>query len=183
MISTQRCLLRTYAEEDIEPIIAFYQKNEQFLKPWEPQRTQSIFTKSYWQQAIKKNILDYDEKKALPLLIVNKKTQALMGFIHFNNFEYEPFLNCRVGYKLGEEYQGQAYMYESLQAAMAYIFNETKIRRIEANFIPNNKRSERLLKKLGFEVHGIAPAYLQINGQWQDHCLSSLLKDVFNKKN
>lgn len=181
MISSQRCFLRPYEVEDINKIIEFYKINELFLKPWEPERPKDFFTDAYWQQTIKKHKKNYEDKKSLPLLMFNKDSQNLIGFIHFNNFEYEPFLNCRLGYKLGEKYQAHGYMFESLQATITYVFHQTPIRRIEANFIPSNVRSERLLKKLGFQVHGIAPAYLQIDGQWQDHSLSSLLKDVFNK--
>jgi ribosomal-protein-alanine N-acetyltransferase len=51
-----------------------------------------------------------------------------------------------------------------------------------ANHLPHNKRSEALLKKLGFEREGYAKDYLQIDGQWQDHVLNSrLAPDVLSE--
>jgi ribosomal-protein-alanine N-acetyltransferase len=35
-------------------------------------------------------------------------------------------------------------------------------------------RSGRLLRALGFVVEGYARDYLQINGRWEDHILTSL---------
>ncbi|MDP7357271.1 MAG: GNAT family N-acetyltransferase [Pseudomonadales bacterium] len=45
-----------------------------------------------------------------------------------------------------------------------YIFNELKLHRIIANYLPRNKRSGALLKRLGFEIEGKARELLKING-------------------
>lgn len=47
--------------------------------------------------------------------------------------------------------------------------------RIMANYMPHNHRSGNLLKKIGFKPEGYAKAYLQINGEWQDYILMSLI--------
>lgn len=44
-----------------------------------------------------------------------------------------------------------------------------------ANYLPQNQRSAALLKRLGFSVEGYARDYLKINGEWQDHILTSLV--------
>lgn len=46
--------------------------------------------------------------------------------------------------------------------------------RIMAAYLPYNQRSGKLLKRLGFIVEGYARDYLTIDGQWQDHILTSL---------
>ncbi|MBE9234176.1 30S ribosomal protein S5 alanine N-acetyltransferase, partial [Cuspidothrix issatschenkoi LEGE 03284] len=43
-----------------------------------------------------------------------------------------------------------------------------------ANYMPHNRRSAKVLKRLGFVVEGYATDYLMINGQWEDHILTSL---------
>ena len=47
--------------------------------------------------------------------------------------------------------------------------------RIIAAYLPHNQRSGKLLKQLGFVVEGYARDDLMINGQWQDHILTSLI--------
>ena len=51
-----------------------------------------------------------------------------------------------------------------------------------ANYMPDNLRSAALLKRLGFEVEGLAKNYLYINGQWRDHVLTSLTNADWNPR-
>ena len=71
--------------------------------------------------------------------------------------------------------QGKGIMFEILSAAIPYIFFRLNIHRIMANYMPVNKRSGALLERLGFEREGIAKAYVQIAGKWEDHVLTSLI--------
>ena len=65
-------------------------------------------------------------------------------------------------------------MSEALRAATAHVFSAMELHRIEANYLPENLRSGRLLLRLGFEVQGYARRYLYIDGAWRDHVLTAL---------
>ncbi|BBN52682.1 hypothetical protein TRE132_08070 [Pseudomonas chlororaphis subsp. aurantiaca] len=69
-------------------------------------------------------------------------------------------------------------MHEALQTAIGHMFDELKLHRIMANYIPDNQRSAALLERLGFEREGYARAYLQIAGRWQDHVLTARVNDA-----
>ena len=73
-------------------------------------------------------------------------------------------------------------MAEALQAAINYVFQELNMHRVMANYIPENRRSGNVLKKLGFVVEGYAREYLFINGQWQDHVLTSLTNKAWQAR-
>ena len=47
--------------------------------------------------------------------------------------------------------------------------------RLQANHVPENERSARVLERLGFEREGYARDYLFIGGRWRDHVLTALL--------
>ncbi|MNR55956.1 ribosomal-protein-S5-alanine N-acetyltransferase [compost metagenome] len=47
-----------------------------------------------------------------------------------------------------------------------------------AHYMPENERSGALLKRLGFEVEGLARDYLKINGAWRDHVLTARINDA-----
>jgi len=64
-------------------------------------------------------------------------------------------------------------MFEILEGAIHYMFTDQAIHRVMANYIPGNERSEKLLSRLGFEREGLAKSYLQIDGRWRDHVLTS----------
>ncbi len=79
-----------------------------------------------------------------------------------------------MGYSLDKDYEGKGVMFEALQTAIQFMFEEKHIHRIMANHLPQNQRSANLLKRLNFVQEGIAKEYLFINGRWQDHILNSL---------
>jgi ribosomal-protein-alanine N-acetyltransferase len=66
-------------------------------------------------------------------------------------------------------------MKEIVNHAISYSFNDLRLHRIMANYMPVNDRSAGLLKNLGFQQEGLAKEYLLINGKWEDHVLTSLL--------
>ena len=59
----------------------------------------------------------------------------------------------------------------------AKLFQELRMHRIMANYLPTNERSGSLLRRLGFKVEGYARDYIYINGAWRDHILTSLVND------
>ena len=64
-------------------------------------------------------------------------------------------------------------MREPLTTAIHFVFQVYGLHRIMANYRPENQRSGQLLAGLDFEIEGRARAYLNINGEWADHILSS----------
>jgi ribosomal-protein-alanine N-acetyltransferase len=68
-------------------------------------------------------------------------------------------------------------MSEAVAKATQCMFETQNIHRIMANYMPSNERSARLLQKLGFIIEGHAKKYLLINGQWEDHILTSLTNE------
>lgn len=57
------------------------------------------------------------------------------------------------------------------------IFDDMKLHRIEANIMPKNKQSLKVVEKLGFYDEGLAYKYLKINGKWEDHIHMVLLNN------
>jgi ribosomal-protein-alanine N-acetyltransferase len=66
-------------------------------------------------------------------------------------------------------------MRRALKTACQWMFAEKGLHRIMAAYIPRNVRSANVLESLGFEKEGLAKQYLLIDGQWQDHVLTSLI--------
>ncbi|MEZ4818537.1 MAG: GNAT family N-acetyltransferase [Bdellovibrionota bacterium] len=175
MIKTERLNLRIPGAHDIPDILQFYQANKAHLAPWDPVTPPGFYTADYWQEKVAQAQAEYQQKQSLRLLLRLMDDQTLIGMVHVTQIERGPFQNCRVGYKLAQTHQGSGYMFEALQSVIRYVFQTLHLHRIEANYIPSNARSGKLLERLGFTKHGIAPQYLHIAGKWQDHMLTSLL--------
>ena len=103
---------------------------------------------------------------------------AVVGVCNFSNFVRGPFQACYLGYSLDHRFEGRGLMMEALRASTAYAFEQLRLHRIMANYIPTNERSGRLLRRLGFVPEGYARDYLLIDGRWQDHILTSLTNSI-----
>ncbi len=182
MIETNRCLLRLATMEDAQGIIDFYIQNKDHLAPWDPKIPEDFYTLSYWNKKIEDYKNEFDQNSSLRLLIIFQENNKIIGMINFTNFERGPFQNCRLGYKIGKEYEGKSLMYESLRESISYLFSKYNLHRVEANYIPVNSRSGNVLKRVGFTENGIAKDYLYINGKWQDHILTSLINKSWKKR-
>ena len=88
----------------------------------------------------------------------------------FSNILRGAFCSCMAGYKLGKEYCGNGYMYETLYTLIPVICKDLSIHRIEAMVMPGNTPSISLLNRLHFTEEGYLRSFAQINGVWEDHC-------------
>ncbi|MBW4562029.1 MAG: ribosomal protein S5-alanine N-acetyltransferase [Mojavia pulchra JT2-VF2] len=175
LINSDRLLLRIGIQEDIPQILKYFNQNKTYLTPYYPDWAEGFFTKKYWYFQIENNLLEFLNDHSLKLFIYPKKSLTeIIGTINFSNFVRGAAHFCFVGYSLAEAEQGKGYMTEALKAATQYTFQELNMHRIMANYMPHNQRSGNVLKRLGFVVEGYARDYLLINGQWQDHILTSL---------
>ncbi|NMG11595.1 GNAT family N-acetyltransferase [Brasilonema sp. UFV-L1] len=175
-ITTERLLLRLATKEDIPAILKFFSENKTYLTPFSPVWLDNFFTEEYWQNSIDNNYLEFTNGISLKLFIFSKTHQPnIIGYINFANFVRGAAQYCNVGYGLAEGEQGKGYMTEGLQAGIRYVFQNLKMHRVMANYMPHNQRSGNVLRRLGFVVEGYARDYLLINGKWQDHILTSLI--------
>ncbi len=175
-IETKRLNIRLAKKEDIGEIINFFKRNDDHLSPWSPEQPKNFYDREFWFDCIQQYQKEFEKDLSLRMCLFNK-TGQLIGRCNFTNFERGPFQNCRLGYMIDQEYEGQGIMSEALRALIPYVFNELKLHRIEANAIVGNTRSRKLLEKLGFTEHGVSKKYLKIDGKWQDHVLTSLIAE------
>ena len=80
-------------------------------------------------------------------------------------------------YQRNKDEINQGYMTEAIKTAVDYAFKELNLHRIEANIMPKNKASLKVVEKLGFINEGISKKYLKINGSWEDHIHMVLLNE------
>lgn len=176
LIKTDRLILRLPNEADSVHFQAFDERNIGHMSPWrsatgEPKKdhkSQLI----QWEQEFKEG------KSVRFLLFLRDNPEGeIVGFCNFSQIFRGPFQACYLGYHIDAALQGKGLMSEAVAKAIDYMFEKQKLHRIMANYMPSNERSARLLHKLGFVVEGHAKKYLLINGQWEDHILTSLTNE------
>ena len=68
-------------------------------------------------------------------------------------------------------------MTEAIKRTVQIMFDDFELHRIEANVVPRNSRSLKVMEKLGFEKEGLSKRYLEINGKWEDHIHFAVYND------
>ena len=176
MIETKRLLLRPARPSDIPALIRYYTDNREHLVPWEPAWPEGFLTERFWQSQLAHQAEQARAGSALRLLMFQRSARkVVIGAINFTAIQRGAFQGCVLGYSLAEGKQGNGFMTEGLEAAIAFTFAELRLHRVMANYIPRNVRSGRLLGRLGFVIEGYARDYLLVNGRWEDHVLTSLV--------
>lgn len=107
--------------------------------------------------------------------IALKGNENIIGTAGFNSFQRNHRGN--IGYDLRPEYWNRGIITEALKAIIPFGFNKLEINRIEAEVMPGNTASEKVLTKLGFKKEGILRDWMYWNENHYDMIMFSLLKN------
>lgn len=175
-------VIRLGEPADIPSILRFFNDNRQPLADVEPRRPESFYTADFWQMRIQLNRSQFDDRRACCLFLFADDNATVIGDINFSGHVAYPFHAATLGYALDHRLWGAGRMYRALQLSLAYMFDDFNLHRVMANHLPENLRSEALLRRLGFCREGYARNYLLINGLWRDHVLNALTRDDWHSQ-
>jgi len=176
VIETERLLLTIGAPETAARYAAFAVDNDEHLARWEPPRPEGYFSDAYWYRRLERNRdeLARDVSFRLALFRRSDPEGPVLGHVNFSQIVRGAAQSCYLGYSLDQRCVGRGLMTEALAGSIPFVFRQLKLHRIQANYIPTNERSGRVLRRLGFVIEGYARDYLFIGGDWRDHVLTSL---------
>jgi len=168
--STERLILRVLDGSFSETVLSYYLRNREFLQEWEFAQDEEFYTEKIQKNQLANDLKSIENGSLLKLWIFNKDDcNNTIGSISFSNIIRGSFLSSFLGYKLDKDEINKGYITEALEKGIEIVFNDYKLHRIEANIMPKNKPSLRVVEKLGFYNEGLALKYLKINGRWEDH--------------
>ena len=178
VFETERLILKVLDKSYAELVIDYYLRNKSFLAEWEAVKSEDFYTKQYQEEQLGKELSNIENKSSFRLWVFKKEnSNRIIGSVSFNNIVWGAFLSCHLGYKLDKDEINKGYITEAIQKGIEIVFNEFGLHRIEANIMPENKRSLKVVEKLGFYNEGLAYKYLKINGKWEDHVHLVILND------
>jgi ribosomal-protein-alanine N-acetyltransferase len=169
---TNRCVQKS----DAAMLARYQSENRGHLSEWEPVRTDEFYTAEFWASRLDEWEDERLAGRSFHFVAVDSRGGQIQAVCSLTNIVMGPFQACNVGYSVALESEGRGVMYSLLDHAVEYAFTELGLNRMMANYMPRNIRSQRLLDRVGFEEEGLAKNYLCINGVWEDHVLTSILK-------
>ena len=165
-----------------DQVTDYHKRNREFLEQFEPKRTEAFFSPEHQREILEKEMDDFRQKSAFRFYI--KPTDGpdkVIGSIGLNNVVWGAFCSAFLGYKLDREFTGRGFMTMAVDMMVRYAFHELHLHRIEANVMPRNAASLRVLEKNAFVNEGISKYYLNINGIWEDHIHMVKINDAMHK--
>lgn len=175
-IKTQRLEINLFEEKHLPELFRYRSDPSVFL-------FYSIEPKSIDELAVylRDNITEFDDSNGYSVfcILLNNK---VIGDISVKYWGFENKINA-LGFAIDPAYQNNGYAFEAVSSLITYIFLELNRNRIQATVDPKNKKSIKLLERLGFEREGIIKEVVYSNGIWEDEYLYALIKSDWERKN
>jgi len=165
--------------DDAPRLAALLTENREFLAPWDALRPESYFTLGGQTEVVSSVLEEHDQGRAEPHVILDDAGEVV-GRITLNSIVRGAFQSCSVGYWVAAEAGGRGLATGAVAALVRLAFDQLDLHRVEAGTLLHNVRSQRVLENNGFTRFGVAPAYLNIAGRWQDHALYQRVRPTPN---
>ena len=177
-LETERLMLRLSHPEDAQRVLDFRLRNREFLRPWLPAQKDEAFTLETTQNFLQEEWSEFEAGRGFRFLgFLKGQTEEIIVDFRFSGVIRGAFQSCFLGYLQDEAHCGNGYMQEALAKGIWYMFALEQLHRIEANIMPHNTPSIKLVERLGFQKEGHSPRYLNINGAWEDHDRYAILNE------
>jgi len=176
VLETARMVLRLPQHADYRAWAALREVSAEFLTPWEPTWADDHLSRRAFTGRVSWAARAESDGRALPLFLIRKPDQVLVGAITLDNIRRGPAQTGTLGYWVGQPFARQGYMREAIEAVVQHAFLRLDLSRIEAACLEKNVASRGVLEKSGFKFEGVAQSYLQIAGRWRNHVLYAQLR-------
>lgn len=168
-LDTDKLRLAVLRKSEASRVVDYLVKNMEFHRKFSQTHTDEYFTVSTQKKYLVYDCNSFLDGTMVPFWITEKGDDRIIGRVSFFNFAYGGMMSCACGYHLDKDFTGHGIMTEALKSAMAFVFDEYKLHRIEAFIVPENKSSLNLVRRAGFHYEGVRKSYMHINGEYRDH--------------
>lgn len=152
-------------------------RNREALMDVEPMRPMAFFTKPGQKQYLKLDYKDAMKGSEFRYFLTLKGEKRVIGTVCIGMIMFGSVKSCVLSYKIDKDYRNQGYCSEAVAEIIDFAFKTLQLHRIEAQVMPRNEKSLRIMKKFNFECEGLSRQCLEINGKWEDHYRFALLND------
>lgn len=168
--------IRLLTLDDAPALSGLRLRSRAHLAPWEPIRHPDHDTPAGQRADVEAALAQHARGQGVPLAILDDDG-SVAGRISLNTIVRGAFESCAMGYWLAADRTGRGLATDAVRAAVALAFGELGLHRVEAGTLLGNRASQAVLARAGFTRYGLAPRYLRIAGEWQDHVLFQRLAD------
>lgn len=167
---TERLILAIGNENFSEQVRDYLVRNREDFAHWDRHLEDGYFTPKYVKKSLEAEQRLFMRSEAARFYIFLKSDLSkIIGNVSFTAINATSENCCSVGYKTDMEYRRKGYAYEALSFLMPIVAKEYKLKRMEADILPENRPSIGLITKLGFHYVNIIRSAHEIEGKPRDH--------------
>ena len=186
LVLTDRLSIRALQAADVSTLLAYYDRNRDHLRRWEPTRDASFYSRATQARLVQDAQRQARNGEALRYTIRwladnDRRDAEILGLVSLTGIRRGVHQSAELGFSLDQTVTGKGVMFEAVRAVCRHAFAFLGLHRVEAYVQPDNERSRRLLDRSGFQNEGLMRGALQINGAWRDHRLYARLSTDCNE--
>jgi ribosomal-protein-alanine N-acetyltransferase len=134
-----------------------------------PRQPDSYWTPEGQRERVETAVRRNEAGEALCLAIA--RADAVLGLVILSTIVRGPFCNTSLGYWIDAAEEGRGITSAAVAATCTIAERDLGLHRIDASTTPDNKASQRVLTKNGFEQYGQARDYIYLDDAWQEALL------------
>jgi RimJ/RimL family protein N-acetyltransferase len=176
-METERLIVRRFEERDVPDILEYsrHEASDEHRRRnvgWEPTE-ESV--RQWWAPMIA--MKPEEAIQWLSLVVELKSQRRVIGNVGFNAKRIEDSFQGQIGWILGRTYEGRGYATEAVTALLDYLFRTVEFHRVYAMTSPDNRRSWRLMERLGMrrEAHFVKNCHHDAG--WTDEYVYAILAE------
>jgi ribosomal-protein-serine acetyltransferase len=173
-IRTKRLRLRAPERSDLTPLHEAISETLPELVCWLPW-AQPNHGRADSRQYIRHARTSRGRGLALEYIVEDARTDRLLGIMSLHRIDWYRRM-AGLGYWIRRSAWGEGVATEAGQAVLARAFRTGELHRVEAHVALENRASQRVVEKLGFQREGVARQIEYVNGRYLDHIQYSLLR-------
>jgi ribosomal-protein-alanine N-acetyltransferase len=172
VIQTERLALRLMRADDRAEYVRIHEQGRDHFRPWLPKPKDGETPDRAFEHELERGETGRTSGTA-ERRVGMLEDGRMAGIFGLSQIFRGPFLNAYAGWRVAADCLGRGLATEGVLALLDLAFAPEPVglglHRVQANVIPGNAASLRVAEKAGFRPEGLALAYLEIDGRWQDH--------------
>lgn len=168
--STKRLVIRPLQKSDYQEWKLAYTSMLPEKNKWDGSLNRELhdLTKLKFYQLLKDQAINRKNEDFCGYAVFLKSTGQFIGRVSLMNFIRSVTQSSFIGYALFNPYWGKGYAVEAVNALIDIAFKDHKLHRVVAGIECDNRRSIKLVKKLGFRKEGVSKRVVLLRDEWQD---------------
>lgn len=178
VLETERTVVALAAASHAPAVLDYVTRNRAHFAPWDPAFPSERWTLPYWETrcgSAADELRDDRSARFFAFPRAQGERGPVIAMVNFTQMFRGPLNACVLGYSVDAAHEGKGFASEAVRAAVTWAFDAWRVHRIVAGHMPQNLRSQKLLRGLGFAIEGYARDYLYVGGAWRDHVLNALV--------